>query len=104
MYANYELVLLEGTCGEGNLSHKMSDKICEFYTFDSDTLQIQLNILAESYISFRQGEGGDTVHNIIDFLKITKRSGPSCQRSCPWSGLFWLCQQQMPALKAPSVH
>ena len=45
----------------------------EFYTeFDSDALQIQLSILAESYHSFRQGEGmADTLHNVVDFLRKT---------------------------------
>ena len=45
------------------------DQLCEFYTeFDSDTLRIELSILAESYHSFRQGEG-DTLHNVFNFLK-----------------------------------
>ena len=51
------------------------DQLCEFYTeFDSDKLWIQLSTLAESYHSFRQGDGvGDTLHNIIDFLKKNKK-------------------------------
>ena len=50
------------------------NKLCVFYTeFDSDTLQIQLFILAESYNSFRQGEGGDAFHYVVDFLKKNKK-------------------------------
>ena len=55
MYANCEQVLLKGTLEE--LVSQNVDQLCEFYTeFDSDTLRIQLSILAESYRSFRQGE------------------------------------------------
>ena len=47
MYANCEQVLLKGTLGE--LVSQNVDQRCEFYTkFDSDTLRIQLSILAES--------------------------------------------------------
>ena len=46
----------------------------EFYAeFDSNNLRIQLSILAESYYSFRQGEVGDTFHNVDDFLKMNKK-------------------------------
>ena len=56
MYANCEKVLLKGTLGK--LVSQNVDQLCEFYTeFDSDTLQIQLSILVESYHSFRQGDG-----------------------------------------------
>ena len=81
MYANYEQVHLKETLGEfvsQNVNH-----LCEFYTeFDSDTLQIQISILAESNHSFRQSEGGYTLHIgidffVVDFLKRAKRSGPS---------------------------
>ena len=60
-----EQVLLKGTLG--GLSSQNVDQPCKFYTeFGSDTLRIQLSILAESYHSFRQGEGvGDTLHNLI---------------------------------------
>ena len=68
MYANCEQVLLKGTLGE--LVSQNVDQLCQFYTeFNSDTLWIQLSILAESYHSFRQGEGmGDTLYNGVDFL------------------------------------
>ena len=60
-------VLLQGTLGE--LVSQNVDQLCDFYTeFDSDTLGIQLSILAVSYHSFRQGEGDDTLHNVVDFL------------------------------------
>ena len=47
----------------------MSTNCVSSTEFDSDTLIIQLSILAESHHSFMQGEGGDTLHNIADFLK-----------------------------------
>ena len=47
MHTNCEQVLLKGTLGE--LVSQYVDQLCEFYTdFDSDTLQSQLFILAES--------------------------------------------------------
>ena len=56
MYANCEQVLLKGTLGE--LVSQNVDQLYEVYTeFDSDTLRIQLSVLAESYYSCRQGEG-----------------------------------------------
>ena len=71
MYADYEQVFLKGNMGELVLQN--SDQ-CEFYTeFDSDSLQIQLSILAEFYHSFRQGGGGYTLHNVVDFLKKKKK-------------------------------
>ena len=75
MYANCEQVL-KGTLG-GLVSQNV-DQLCEFYMeFDSDTLQIQLSILAESYHSFRQGEGvGEILHNVVDFLKKNKNIWP----------------------------
>ena len=99
MYANCEQVLLKGTLRE--LVSQNVNQLCEFYTkFDSDILRIQLSIAAESYYSFRQGEGvGDTLHNVIDFLKKNK----NIWSFILWSRGFWLCQQQMPALNAPSV-
>ena len=95
MNANCEQVLLKGNLGE--LVSQYIDQLCEFYTeFSSDILQIQLSIFVESYHSFRQGECvGDTLHNVIDFHKTNKKI---------WSRLFWLCQQELPALNAPSVH
>ena len=36
---------------------------------EHDILWIQLSNIAESYHSFTQGEGVDTLHNVIDFLK-----------------------------------
>ena len=76
MFANCEQVHLKGTLGK--LVSQNVDQLCDFYTkFDSDTLQIQLSILAESYYSFRQGEGGDTLHNVIDFLKRNEKIWPS---------------------------
>ena len=73
MYANCEQVLVKGTLG--NLLSQNVDKLIEFYIeFDSDSLQIQPCILAESYHSFRQSEGeGDTLHNVVNFLKKTKK-------------------------------
>ena len=70
MYANCEQVLPKEALGELVLQNV--DRLCEFYTeLDSDTLEIQLSILAEFYHSFRQGEGvADTLHNVVDFLKI----------------------------------
>ena len=48
MHANCEQVLLNGTLGE--LISQNVNQLCEFYTeFDSDTLRIQLSVLAESY-------------------------------------------------------
>ena len=45
MYANCEQVLLKRTLGE--LVSQNVNQLCEFYTeFDSDTLRIQLSILA----------------------------------------------------------
>ena len=69
LYANCEQVLLKGTLEK--LVSQNVDQLCEFYIeFDSDILRIQLSILAESYYSFRQGEGMCyTLHNVIDFLK-----------------------------------
>ena len=103
MYANYEQVLLKGTLG--NLYHKMSNNSVSSWSLILIPYEFSY-LFAESYHSFRQGEGvGDTFYNIADFLKTNKKNSiPSYQRSCPWSGLFWLCQQQMPALNAPSVH
>ena len=89
----------------GGLVSQNIDQLCEFnIEFVSDTLWIQLSILAESYHSFRQGEGGDTLHNLFISSKWTKKSGLSHQRSCPRSRLFWLRQQQIPAMNAPSVQ
>ena len=81
MYANCEQILLKGTLGE--LVSQNVDQLFEFNKeFDSDTLQIQLSILAESYHSFTKGEGmGDTLHNVVDFLKSNKLIWP-------WSRLF----------------
>ena len=63
MYVNCEQVLLKGTLGE-HVSQSV-DQLCEFYTeFDSDTLRIQL--LAESYYSFRQGKG--VIHCILSLI------------------------------------
>ena len=78
MYANCEQVPLEFL---GNLSHKISTNCVSSTEFDSDNLKIQLSILVESYHSFRQGEGGDTVHNVIDFLKKNKKGLIPCTRS-----------------------
>ena len=59
MYENCEQGLLKGTLRE--LVSQNVDQLYELHTeFDSDTLRIQLSILAESYHSFRQGEGCDT--------------------------------------------
>ena len=71
MYANCEQVLLKGTLGE--LVSQNVDQLCKFYAeFDSDTLQIKRFVLAEPYLSFRQGEDvGDTLHNVV-FLKKNK--------------------------------
>ena len=67
MYANFELALLKRTLGE--LVSQNVDQLSEFITeFDSDTIQIQLSILVESHQSFWQGDGSDTLHNVIDFL------------------------------------
>ena len=53
----------------GNFISQNVNQLCEFYTkFDSDTPQIQLSKLAEFYHSFRQGDGGDILHNVINFL------------------------------------
>ncbi len=104
MYADYEQVLLKGNLG--NLSYKFWP-VCEFYTeFDSDSLRIQLSILAEFYHSFRQGGGRYTLHNAVDFLKKKRIKiwSPINLGLYPWSRLFWLCLQQMPALNKHSVH
>ena len=67
VYANCAHILLKGT--SGNLSHKMSTNHVSSTELDSDTLRIQLSILAESYHSFRKDEGvGDTLHNVIDLV------------------------------------
>ena len=61
----------------------------------ADTLHNVVDFLCigRIYHSFRQGEGmADTLHNVVDFLNKNQRSGPSCQRSSPWSRLFWFCQ------------
>ena len=73
MYTNCEQVLLKGTLGE--LFSQNVDQLCYFYIeFDSDTIRIQLSILAESYHSFRRGEGiGDTLYNVVDFFKKNKK-------------------------------
>ena len=72
MYANCEQVHLKGTLGK--LVSQNVDQLSDFYTeFDSDMLQIQLSILAESYHSFRQGEGGDALHNAIDLVKRNEK-------------------------------
>ena len=73
MYANCEQVLLKGTLGE--LVSQNVNQLCEFYTeFVSDTLGIQLSILAESCHSFRQGVGvAGTLHNVAHFLKRNKK-------------------------------
>ena len=69
MYANCEQVLLKELWGEPLLQNV--DQLCKFCTeFDFDTLRIWLSILAESYHSFRQGEGSDT---LLDFLKKNKK-------------------------------
>ena len=69
IYANCEQVLLKENWG-GLVSQNVN-QLCEFYTeFDSNTLQIQLSILAGSYHSFRQGEGSDTLHNVIDIWSL----------------------------------
>ena len=67
-----EQVLLKGTLGE--LASQNVDQLCEFYTkFNSDTLGIQLSILAESYHSFRQDEGvADTLLMSLISSKRTK--------------------------------
>ena len=71
MYADYEQVLLKGNLGELVLQN--SDQ-CEFYSeFDSDSLRIQLSILAEFYHIFRQGGGGYTLHNVVDFLNKKRK-------------------------------
>ena len=74
----------------------------EFYTeFDSDTLRIQLPILAESYHSFRQGEGvGDTLDNIVDNLKKNKYIWSLIPEVMSWVKIILV----MPALNVPSVH
>ena len=103
MYADYEQVLRKGNLGELVLQN--SDQ-CEFYTeFDSDSLRIQLSILAEFYHSFRQGGGGYTLHNVVDFLNKKRKKiwSPINLVLCPWSMFFWLCLQLMPALNKHSV-
>ena len=68
MYANCEQVLVKGALGK--LDSQKVDQLCEFYTeFNPDTLRIQLSIMAECYHSFNQGEGVDTLHSVIDFLR-----------------------------------
>ena len=48
--------------------------MCEFYTeFDSDTPQIQLSMLVGSYHSFRQGDEGNTLHNVADLFFLKKK-------------------------------
>ena len=62
-----------GWGGGGGLDSQNIDQLCEFYTeFDSDTLWIQLSKLEESYHSFRQDEGDDALHNVVDILKKKK--------------------------------
>ena len=54
----------------GKLDSQKVDQLCEFYTeFNPDTIRIQLSIMAECYHSFNQGEGVDTLHSVIDFLR-----------------------------------
>ena len=68
MYANCEQVLVKGALGK--LVSYNVDQLCEFYTeFDPDNLRIQLSIMAECYKSYTQGEGADTLPDVIDFLK-----------------------------------
>ena len=75
MYANCEQVLVKGALGE--LATQNVNQLCEFYTeFDPDTIQIQLSIMAESYHSSSPGEGGDKLHNVVDFLKNNKKIWP----------------------------
>ena len=69
MYVNSEKVLLKGTLGE--FVSQMSTTVRVLHRVD--TLRILVSILAESYHSFREGEGvGNTVHNVVDFLKKNK--------------------------------
>ena len=91
MYENCEQDFLKGTLGE--LVSQNVDQLYELYTeFDSDTLRIQLSILAESYHSFRQGEGCDTFIMSLISSKRTKKI---------WFLIPW--QQQMTALNMNHV-
>ena len=60
--------------------------------------------MAESYHSFRQDEGvAGTLHNVVDFLKKPTKDWSTIPEVMSLVRLFWLCQQQMPALNVPSV-
>ena len=102
MYANCEQVLLKGTLRE--LVSQNVDQLCEFYTeFDSDTLQIQLSILAASYHSFRHGEGIDTLHKVVDFLKKNKKIWSLKPVAMFLVKIILVMPTQMPALNANHV-
>ena len=93
MHANCEQVLLKGTLGELGSQNVVLNRILTLIPYKFSYLYWQSPITVS-------GE----VHNVVDFLKKNKKIGPSYRRSCPWSRLFCLCQQQMPALNAPSVQ
>ena len=71
MYANCLQVIQKGIW---ELVSQNVNQLCEFNTeFDSDTIRIQLSVLAESYHSFRQGEGvADTCTMSLISIKRTK--------------------------------
>ena len=72
MFAKCEQVLVKGALG--TLVPQNVDQLCEFYTeFEPHILRIQLSLMADSYHSFTQGEGVDTLHNVVDFLKKNKK-------------------------------
>ena len=60
-------------------------------------------ILAESYHSFRQAEGSDTLHNVIDFLN-KQNIWSLIPEIMSLVKIILLMPATMPALNAPSVH
>ena len=92
-----------GTLGE--LVSQNVNQLSEFNTeFDSDNLQIQLSILTKSYHSFRQGNGGDTLHNVVDFLKKNRKIWSLIPEVMSLVKIILVTPAQMPALNMPSVY